>query len=207
MKGQELLQLRQKLRQERSNLITQIRNLEENGLDKAMSQSLGELSMYDNHPADVGQELFERSKDIGLQDNARIMLESVDRALAKFEDKGYGICEKCGQEIALERLEAIPSAAKCLNCQTESEEADDFPRPLEEEILSPPFNRTFLDNADYTGFDGEDAVQAVLRYGSSDSPQDIPGTTDYKALYPNHDEHQGIVERTDAIPATDNAEP
>lgn len=206
MKEQDRQQLVQKLQQERKGLLAQIANLEEHGLNMAMSQSLGELSMYDNHPADVGQELFERSKDIGLEDNARIMLESVDAALTKINSSQYGICEKCGLEIALERLEVIPWATKCLSCQQETEEMDDFPRPLEEELLSPPFERTFLDEADYTGFDGEDAVQAVLRYGSSDSPQDIPGTTDYKNLYPNHSEHQGIVERTDAIPA-ENAEP
>ncbi|MCE5284733.1 MAG: TraR/DksA C4-type zinc finger protein [Pelosinus sp.] len=208
MKEEDCQELAEKLRQEHAMLLAQIESLEENGLNEAMSQSLGELSMYDNHPADVGQELFERSKDIGLQDNARIMLESVDKALAKIHDTQYGICEKCGQKIALERLQAIPWADKCLACQEASEESDDFPRPLEEELLSPPFTRSFLDRADYTGFDGEDAVQAVLRYGSSDSPQDIPGTTDYKALYPNHHEHQGIVERTDAIPAsTQEAEP
>jgi YteA family regulatory protein len=208
MKKHDLQELAKKLKQERKGLLAQIETLEENGLNMSMSQSLGELSMYDNHPADVGQELFERSKDIGLQDNARIMLESVNAALARIEENKYGICEKCGHEIALERLQVIPWAGKCLSCQQESEESDDFPRPLEEEILSPPFERTFLDKADYTGFDGEDAVQAVLRYGSSDSPQDIPGTADYKALYPNSDEHQGIVERTDAIPAkAEEAEP
>lgn len=208
MEEKERAKLASMLREERQGLLDQISAIEEHGLSEAMSQSLGELSMYDNHPADVGAELFERSKDIGLQDNARIMLNGVEEALNKMADNRYGICEKCGHEIAVARLEAIPWAAKCLNCQQMTEESDDMPRPLEEELLSPPFKRTFLDEADYTGLDGEDAMQAVLQYGSSDSPQDIPGAHDYQDLYPNSSEHHGLVERTDAIPAVaEEAEP
>ena len=51
------------------------------------------------------------------------------------------------------------------------------------------------------GFDGEDALQDVLKYGSSDTPQDLPGTHDYKELFPDSNEHEGIVEKSDAIPA------
>lgn len=193
--------LKGKLQKEHKDLAMQISSIEEHGLNASMSESLGELSMYDNHPADVAAEMFERSKDIGLQDNARIMLEEVDRALEKINNNTYGYCERCGQEIDFERLKAVPWAENCLKCQQQIDIDDDFLRPLEEEILSPPLKRTFLDNTDYTGFDGEDAAQAVFRYGSSDSPQDIPGAHDYKDLYPNNDEHEGIVERTDAIPA------
>jgi len=39
-----------------------------------------------------------------------------------------------------------------------------------------------------------------MKFGSSDTPQDIPGTDDYQALFPNSNEHQGLVEKTDAIP-------
>ena len=194
-------QLAAALQKERARFIEQVALLEDNGIDRAMSDSLGELSMYDNHPADQGTELFERSKDIGLQDNARILLTSVEDALRRVHDGTYGICEACGREIPFQRLEAVPWADKCLSCQQTAEEEEDSPRPLEEAALTPPFKRTFLDEADYNGFDGEDAIQDVLKYGSSDSPQDIPGANDYQHLYPNHNEHSGIVERTDAIPA------
>ena len=52
---------------------------------------------------------------------------------------------------------------------------------------------------DSVGFDGEDALQAVMRYGSSDTPQDIPGSHDYKDLFLNSDETAGIVDPADAI--------
>lgn len=206
MQSEQLTKFTQVLQQEKKRLVKQISRLEETGIGDTMSDSVGELSAYDNHPADLGDEMFERSKDTALRDNAHIMLENVEQALEKIAGGTYGICEKCGKQIPLARLEAVPWADECIDCQREDEVFDPTPRPVEEEILEPPFHRTFLDTAafDFVGFDGEDALQAALQYGSSDSPQDIPGSYNYKALFPNSNEHQGIVERTDAIPADNN---
>ncbi|CUH94268.1 hypothetical protein P22_0334 [Propionispora sp. 2/2-37] len=200
MDQKELTKIKQRLLAEKSRLEKQISHLEENGLGTAMSDSISELSTYDNHPADIGDELFERSKDIALRDNEIGLLEAVDRALHKITQHTYGICDTCGGEISSERLQAIPWASQCIACQRKGEPDDPAPRPIEEELLTPPFHRTFLDRKAYVGFDGEDTLQAVLKYGSSDSPQDIPGSYNYKALFPNSNEHQGIVEKTDALP-------
>ena len=206
MNSEILTKFRYRLEQEEKRLQFQINKIESSGLGEAMQGSLGELSVYDNHPADIGDELFERSKDIALRDNENILLTEVKTALNKIHNHSYGVCDKCGQEIARERLEAIPLASQCLKCQQETENTDiTSTRPIEEDLLSPPFERSFLDSDshDFVGFDGEDSLQSVLRYGSSDSPQDIPGSENYKKLFPNNDEHQGIVEWTDAIPTED----
>ncbi len=207
MQSEQLNKFAQELYQEKERLVKQISRLEESGIGDTMSDSVGELSVYDNHPADLGDELFERSKDTALRDNAHILLENVEEALKKIDNGTYGICDKCGKQIPLARLEAVPWADECIDCQREDEVFDPTPRPVEEEILEPPFHRTFLDTAafDFVGFDGEDALQAALKYGSSDSPQDIPGSYNYKSLFPNSNEHQGIVERSDAIPVDDRS--
>ena len=191
-----------RLSEDKERLKEQITSLEETGLGDTMADSVGELSVYDNHPGDLGDELFERSKDIALRDNAHVLLERTEAALDRIAADTFGICLTCGQYIPLARLEAMPSAALCVSCQQKADDNEGSSRPLEEDVLQPPFHRTFLDTAsfDSVGFDGEDALQAVLKYGSSDTPQDIPGTYDYKALFPNSNEHQGIVERTDAVP-------
>ena len=193
---------REKLQEEKQVLVSQMAGLEKSGLHHALGESIGELSLYDNHPADVGDELFERSKDIALRDNAHVLLETVEAALKSIKSGTYGTCEDCSKSIPLARLEVAPWASKCMNCQQHEDETDYANRPIEEAMLTPPFKRTFLDDdpIDFVGFDGEDALQAVLRYGSSDSPQDLPGTHDYQDLIPNHDRQQGIVDRGDAIP-------
>ncbi len=195
--------LRQRLLAEKDRLLRTISRLEETGIGDTMADSVGELSMYDNHPADIGDVMLERSKDVALRDNEHILLEEIEAALDKIDDGTYGVCTACGRPIDDGRLEVLPWATHCRDCQQERERADPPPRPLEEAVLAPPFHRTFLDNAesDFVGFDGEDALQSVLKWGSSDTPQDIPGSYDYKALWPNSNEHQGLVDPADSIPA------
>ena len=206
MKGEQIDYFINKLKNEKQILAKQMVSLKETGLGSTLGESIGELSVCDNHPADIGSELFERSKDIALLDNAHVLLEHVEYALKKITNGTYEYCDKCSQQIPIERLEAIPWANECIHCQECDDAVDQAERPLEEQTLKPPFQRTFLDHdpAQSIGFDGEDALQAVMSYGSSDTPQDIPGTHDYKDLFLNSNEHQGIVDPVDAIPNHSN---
>ena len=47
----------------------------------------------------------------------RSNLHDIDRALAKMDAGRYGTCERCGNPIAEERLEAIPWALLCIDCK------------------------------------------------------------------------------------------
>jgi RNA polymerase-binding protein DksA len=60
--------------------------------------------------------------DAGFSDRShsteeRSRLIALVRALAKIESGTYGICERCGQPIAPERLEALPWATLCIDCK------------------------------------------------------------------------------------------
>lgn len=48
-------------------------------------------------------------------------LRAVRRALAKFDDGSYGLCEECGNDIGFSRLQARPEARLCITCQTRAE--------------------------------------------------------------------------------------
>lgn len=76
-----------------------------------------ELADYDNHPADAGSDTFEKEKDIALLDNYRDILGKIDEALGKIERGTYGICDRCGRRISEGRLEVIPYAIYCVECQ------------------------------------------------------------------------------------------
>jgi len=43
-------------------------------------------------------------------------LNQIDRAIARFHAGEYGVCEECGLEISLERLQAIPYTTLCIKC-------------------------------------------------------------------------------------------
>lgn len=44
-------------------------------------------------------------------------LAEIDAALVRLDDGTYGKCVDCGEQISSERLEALPAAARCMNCQ------------------------------------------------------------------------------------------
>ncbi len=62
-------------------------------------------------------ETSELEKRLALEQRTRGLLADVEHALQKFEQKTYGLCDKCGQPILRERLEALPQASLCLQCK------------------------------------------------------------------------------------------
>lgn len=66
---------------------------------------------------DPGTRLAEREQVEAISALQQAQLAQVDEALARIEAGTYGICLECGVEIPVERLEAMPSTAYCVNCQ------------------------------------------------------------------------------------------
>lgn len=60
---------------------------------------------------------------IQLHERERKSLYSIDKALSKFADNTYGLCESCGDLIGLKRLQARPLAVFCIACMEETENA------------------------------------------------------------------------------------
>ncbi len=160
---------KQRLEAMREKEIESSRKLKD-GLRNTLMDSVGELSLYDNHPADIGDVTFEREKDLGLKLFADDRLKMIDDALDRINKGGYGLCELCGREISAERLEAIPFTSLCQECKKEHESMSSFHRPIEEAIINPPYGNVKGDN---NAFDGEDSWQAVARFGTSNTPSEI----------------------------------
>ena len=189
---------RRRLYAEKEKLLQQIKALKIR-LRKSQGDSVQELSTYDNHPADIGTETFERGKDLGLLDNNRMLLVKVEEALQRINDGSYGTCENCGREISKQRLQAIPHTTLCVPCQIEQERRQNRSsrRPIEEEIFSRSFGNTFRGKRE-TAFDGEDSWQAVAR--NNEQPMVY-----YEDIGEDEDKI-GQVEETDTISNRDYRE-
>lgn len=70
----------------------------------------------DEHDPEGSTIAFERSQVDALVRQARAHLEEVDAALARIAGGTYGTCERCGRPIAPGRLEARPTARRCIEC-------------------------------------------------------------------------------------------
>ncbi|MGH7858861.1 MAG: TraR/DksA family transcriptional regulator [Candidatus Binatia bacterium] len=70
---------------------------------------------------DVASEERDREISFILSDRDRDKLEAIEQALERIEGKTYGICDSCEEEIAQERLKAMPFTRLCVQCQSERE--------------------------------------------------------------------------------------
>lgn len=198
--GPTRAEIGRRLAVEAARLEEEIGTMETHGmLDGGIADSLEELSAYDNHPADMGTETFDRAKDIGLRDNLRIQLRQVERAQERLDAGLYGTCEVCGASIDPDRLAVQPWATTCVPCQEKlDEEIDTKSRPVEEGRIGMAFGQD-TGGRENNAFDGEDAWQAVARYGTANSPQDVPDSVNFDETFFNADEDIGLVELTDAL--------
>lgn len=55
-------------------------------------------------------------------------LAQIENALEQMRNGNYGICEGCEEAIPLARLQALPYAINCINCQREAEKRGEFSR-------------------------------------------------------------------------------
>lgn len=70
----------------------------------------------DEHDPEGATIAFERSQVDALVHQAERRLAEIDAALARVRDGSYGTCETCGRPIPPARLEARPSASRCVGC-------------------------------------------------------------------------------------------
>jgi RNA polymerase-binding transcription factor DksA len=71
---------------------------------------------YDTNFADSSQVTAERGEAERLASDLQESLDDVDNALERLAGGTYGICERCGNTISEARLEAMPTARRCLDC-------------------------------------------------------------------------------------------
>ena len=170
--------------------------------ERSMKDSVVELSSYDNHPADLGTELFEREKDHAIEDHTANELEKVYDALHAMAVGTYGKCVVCGADIPYERLEVIPYSLYCIEHTPDRTIATD--RPVEEQLLEPSSRDSYDRNRSPYINDGLDSFQEVARYGTSETPADFTGYyEEFGSLYDDPDDKEGFTEDIESFIATD----
>ena len=80
------------------------------------------LAEVDAEPDEGDAEIVEREKNAVLISVLERKLKDIDAALRSIDKGRYGICERCGEEIGVGRLEIKPDATLCVKCQAEVEQ-------------------------------------------------------------------------------------
>ena len=70
---------------------------------------------------DLASSEYLQSFTFRLRGREKTFLDKISKALQKIEDGTFGICEECGEEISVKRLEARPEATLCIRCKEDQE--------------------------------------------------------------------------------------
>lgn len=120
-------QARKRLQEEKARVEGLIGSLKDE-VGGSESDQLSELADYDQHPADMGTETFEREKDLSILEQLEDELAELQAALERIDAGTYGIDEVTGDPIAPERLEAVPTARTNVGTEDRRERDSRLPR-------------------------------------------------------------------------------
>ncbi|SDX08117.1 TraR/DksA C4-type zinc finger protein [Tepidimicrobium xylanilyticum] len=183
-----------RLEYEKKRILDILDKMKNNGEFGAMDEYYTELSSYDNHPADLGTEMFVMEHEKGLIDQLQNTLNEIEESIKQLEGSDYGKCQVCGRKIDEERLRVIPYTKLCINCANSKIPLDrkrQF-RPEEEDSIS-PFSKSHKEG---NQFDREDSYQEVARYNKVESDPSF-STGDDLGIYDEED--SGVVEDVEKI--------
>ena len=86
-------------------------------VDRTVHHMQDEAANYPD-PADRATQEEEFSLELRTRDRERKLIKKIDSTIEKIAQNDYGFCESCGIEIGIRRLEARPTANKCIDCKT-----------------------------------------------------------------------------------------
>lgn len=113
-------QFRGRLLEERRRVVDAIDNIHTEN-PGSLGDETDEPTFQDNHLGDLATATFDREMASSLEENSTHVLVEIDAALARIDEGTYGICQRCGNPIGRERLEALPWATLCIDDKRKQE--------------------------------------------------------------------------------------
>jgi DnaK suppressor protein len=105
---------KKKLQSRREELMRTIARTEEEGRQADDDQTVD--------LADKAANSYTKEFLFGMTNTDRTILSMIDAALKRIQSNEYGMCANCQEEMQQKRLEAVPWAKHCINCQEKHEQ-------------------------------------------------------------------------------------
>lgn len=118
MNAAQRTEIENRLMAERKRALRAFDRMDEDARNSA--EAAGDLTSYPLHLADHGTDAIEKEKDLLLLSAEGRRLYEIDAALRRLyrEPEQFGRCERCGRDIAMDRLTLVPWARHCVDCKT-----------------------------------------------------------------------------------------
>ena len=98
----------------------------DNLLDEASKTVSGMSHEKENlpDPADRATLESDRNFTLRIRDRERKLIGKIKDALERIDNKTYGICDSCEEEISDKRLKARPVTTLCIDCKKKQEDEE-----------------------------------------------------------------------------------
>ena len=73
---------------------------------------------------DIASSEITQTVHLRLRDREKMLLDKIEQSLKRIDEGTYGVCETCGEDISLKRLDARPVATLCIRCKEEQEKME-----------------------------------------------------------------------------------
>ena len=113
-RDKKLLEIKKKLITRKESLLAEA--------EEALNELPGQTMFPDL--GDQATAETERSFMLRLRGRERRLLKKIDEAIERIESGVFGICDKCGMEIDIRRLEVRPVTTLCIECKIQQEEEE-----------------------------------------------------------------------------------
>jgi DnaK suppressor protein len=98
-----------------------------NQLDDLLNQADDTVSDMtepsDNFPDPTDRASLEADRNfmLRIRDRESKLINKIKKTLTRIDNKTFGICESCGENISIKRLKARPVTTQCIECKTKEE--------------------------------------------------------------------------------------
>ncbi|WP_324780948.1 TraR/DksA family transcriptional regulator [Thiobacillus sedimenti] len=118
LKQSQIEQLTRKLKQDYQTLLREVREELDNTGDQHR------IDLLNSEPGDAGDESLANALadfNVAIVDRQVQEMRDIEAALRRVGDGTYGVCIDCGDDIGFTRLQAYPTAKRCIVCQEQRE--------------------------------------------------------------------------------------
>lgn len=109
--------MNEKQREHFKNILLDWRKQLMQEVDRTVNHMQDDAANYPD-PADRATQEEEFSLELRTRDRERKLIRKIDSTIEMIAQDDYGFCVTCGLEIGIKRLEARPTADKCVDCKT-----------------------------------------------------------------------------------------
>ncbi len=113
MKKRDLERFKKLLNERKKAIMDTAESMREQGMGVEQAELADEVDLAST---ETGQSL-----NLRLRDRELVLLKKIDKTLQKMDEGEFGVCERCGEEIGIKRLEARPVTDLCIRCKEEQE--------------------------------------------------------------------------------------